>query len=384
MWSVPLRGKLRLGPPWVTVAAPPALGRFCPWLSEHCYWMPSAISSILRFKLWSRPRTISNDHKLKYWNFGDPCAGIKKENLSSYWSTQKRRRNLLKIQPLPKVLRVQAIMIRSKQLRNIYICYIRAYSVSGVGMAPPEKSFSFLGLRFSQQKYFRQTDKSEPGRLLETRPSSSAMRQALLTGDVVPRRSMLRVIVGCASVLVIVGLVIVSQRRSVVLEEKTPIGFWERPIQGTQSSMSPGSEYVWYLADQLHNMISLHFLSAAKRFWGSYPVSEDPWLKAGKGSYGLWAEDYLSRHGLSSVPFVRQNDALVRYTWNNLRGINRRWQAVCYGRRKPWPCKQRRWAWWEKPKEWVAAGIDNLDIKNAHTHMIRRTHLHRHAHTPLA
>jgi hypothetical protein len=33
-----------------------------------------------------------------------------------------KEKNLLKIQPLPKVLRVQAT--RSKQLHNIYICYI--------------------------------------------------------------------------------------------------------------------------------------------------------------------------------------------------------------------------------------------------------------------
>jgi hypothetical protein len=36
-----------------------------------------------------------------------------------------KEKKLLKIQPLPKVLRVQAI--RSKQLRKIYKCYIRAY-----------------------------------------------------------------------------------------------------------------------------------------------------------------------------------------------------------------------------------------------------------------
>ncbi len=36
-----------------------------------------------------------------------------------------KEQNLLKIQPLPTLLRMQAI--RSKQLRNIYICYIHAY-----------------------------------------------------------------------------------------------------------------------------------------------------------------------------------------------------------------------------------------------------------------
>ncbi len=36
-----------------------------------------------------------------------------------------KEKNLIKIQPLPKVLRVQAI--RSKQLRNIYNCYVHAY-----------------------------------------------------------------------------------------------------------------------------------------------------------------------------------------------------------------------------------------------------------------
>jgi hypothetical protein len=35
-----------------------------------------------------------------------------------------KEKNLLKMQPLPKVLRVQAT--RSKQLRNICICYIQA------------------------------------------------------------------------------------------------------------------------------------------------------------------------------------------------------------------------------------------------------------------
>jgi hypothetical protein len=64
---------------------------------------------------------------------------------------------------------------------------------------------------------------------------------------------------------------------------------------------------VWLIFDALstkkwHVDFSASF--AAKRFWGSYPVSEDPWLKAGKGSYNLWAEDYLSRHGLCSMPFV--------------------------------------------------------------------------------
>jgi hypothetical protein len=42
-----------------------------------------------------------------------------------YWSKMKEKK-LLKIQPVPKVLRVQAI--RSKQLRNIYICYIHTYT----------------------------------------------------------------------------------------------------------------------------------------------------------------------------------------------------------------------------------------------------------------
>ncbi len=41
---------------------------------------------------------------------------------------KEKKKNLLKIQPLPKVLRVQAI--RSKQIRNIYVylyIYIRIY-----------------------------------------------------------------------------------------------------------------------------------------------------------------------------------------------------------------------------------------------------------------
>ncbi len=37
-----------------------------------------------------------------------------------------KEKKLLKIQPLPKVLRVQAI--RSKQLRNIYYCYIQLWT----------------------------------------------------------------------------------------------------------------------------------------------------------------------------------------------------------------------------------------------------------------
>jgi hypothetical protein len=45
-----------------------------------------------------------------------------------------KEKNLLKIQPLPKVLRMQAI--RLKQLRNIHICYIHRRVLSGVVMAP--------------------------------------------------------------------------------------------------------------------------------------------------------------------------------------------------------------------------------------------------------
>jgi hypothetical protein len=37
---------------------------------------------------------------------------------------KREDKNLLKTQPLPTALRMQAI--RSKQLRNIYICYIHA------------------------------------------------------------------------------------------------------------------------------------------------------------------------------------------------------------------------------------------------------------------
>ncbi len=36
-----------------------------------------------------------------------------------------KEKNLLKIQPLPKVLHMQAV--RSKQLRNMYICYTHPY-----------------------------------------------------------------------------------------------------------------------------------------------------------------------------------------------------------------------------------------------------------------
>ncbi len=43
-----------------------------------------------------------------------------------------QNRTVTTIQPLPTALRMQAI--RSKQLRNIYICYI--HILSGVGMAP--------------------------------------------------------------------------------------------------------------------------------------------------------------------------------------------------------------------------------------------------------
>ncbi len=52
-------------------------------------------------------------------------TGIKKENLLL---VKMKEKNLLIKQPLPKVLRVQAI--RSKQLRNIYVCYIHTYRFS--------------------------------------------------------------------------------------------------------------------------------------------------------------------------------------------------------------------------------------------------------------
>ncbi len=45
-----------------------------------------------------------------------------------------KEKNLLKIQPLPKVLRMQAL--RSKQLHNIYIYLLHTRVLSGVGMAP--------------------------------------------------------------------------------------------------------------------------------------------------------------------------------------------------------------------------------------------------------
>jgi hypothetical protein len=51
---------------------------------------------------------------------------------------QNEREETTQIQPLPKVLRVQAI--RSKQLRNIYNCYIH-----GVGM-PPKMLHTLLSL----------------------------------------------------------------------------------------------------------------------------------------------------------------------------------------------------------------------------------------------